>query len=80
MRWPCLGQTVTAARLLDAGDDRGAADLCASTLALFHGDVLPAAGDGEWVTPHRVRLEEARMRLLEIRFAARFRLGRCRRA
>src|SRR4051794_17451924 len=63
-----LGHTVTAARLLDDGDDRGAADLCASTLALFQGDLLPAAGDGEWVTPHRMRLEEARMRLLEIRF------------
>ena len=70
-----LGHAVTAARLLDAGDDRGAADLCASTLRLFHGDVLPAAGDGEWVIPHRVRFEEARMRLLEIRFAARSRLG-----
>ena len=37
-----LGHAVTAARLLDAGDDRGAADLCASTLQLFHGDA--AAG------------------------------------
>ena len=70
-----VGQVVTASELLDAGDDRGAADLCEATLRLFHGDLLPAAGDGQWVIPHRVRFEEARMRLLGIRFAARSRLG-----
>jgi predicted ATPase/DNA-binding SARP family transcriptional activator len=70
-----LGSTTTASGLLDAGDDRSAADLCASTLALYRGDVLQAAGDGDWVTPHRTRLEEARSRLLEIQFAARLRLG-----
>lgn len=70
-----FGSTATASRLFDAGDDRGAADLCASTLRLFRGDVLQAAGDGDWVTPHRTRLEEARMKLLEIQFAARLRLG-----
>jgi DNA-binding SARP family transcriptional activator len=70
-----LGCTTTASGLLDAGDDRGAADLCASTLALYRGDVLQAAGDGDWVTPHRTRLEEARIRLVEIKFAARLRLG-----
>ena len=31
----------TASRLLDAGDDRGAADLCASALQMYRGDVLP---------------------------------------
>ena len=61
--------------LLEAGDDRGAADLCASTLQLYRGDVLQAAGDGDWVDPHRARLEEARMKLLEIQFTARLRLG-----
>ena len=65
----------TASRLLDAGDDRGAADLCASTLQLYRGDVLPAAGDGDWVNPHRARLEEARMTLVETQFSARLRLG-----
>ena len=69
-----LGNAVTAARLLDSGDARGAADLCASTVQLYHGEVLPAAGDGEWVAPHRARLEQARMRLVEIQLAARFRL------
>ena len=70
-----LGVVATASGLLDAGDDRGAADLCASTLKLYRGDVLQAAGDGEWVDPHRARLEEARMKLLEIQFTARLRLG-----
>ena len=32
-----------APRLLEAGDDRGAADLCASALGRFRGDVLQAA-------------------------------------
>ena len=70
-----LRDTVTASQLLDAGDDRGAAELSASTLELYRGDVLPAAGDGDWVTPHRARLDEARMKLVEIQFSARLRLG-----
>ena len=61
------------AELLDAGDDRGAAELSAAALARFRGDVLPAAGD--WAAPHRARLEEARMQLIETRLAARLRLG-----
>jgi predicted ATPase/DNA-binding SARP family transcriptional activator len=65
----------TAAHLLDAGDDEGAAGLSATSLSLFRGDLLQAAGDGAWVTPHRARLEEARMTLLEIQFGARLRLG-----
>jgi predicted ATPase/DNA-binding SARP family transcriptional activator len=70
-----LGRAVTASGLLEAGDARGAADLCASALELYRGDVLHAAGDGEWVNPHRARLEETRMRLLETGFSARLRLG-----
>ena len=70
-----LGVVATASGLLEAGDDRAAADLCARTLTLYRGDVLQAAGDGEWVDPHRARLEEARMKLLEIQFEARLRLG-----
>ena len=70
-----LRDAVAASRLLDAGDDRGAAELCASTLQLYRGEVLQAAGDGEWVTPHRARLEEARMKLVETQFSARLRLG-----
>jgi predicted ATPase/DNA-binding SARP family transcriptional activator len=69
-----LRDAATAARLLGAGDHRGAAELSASTLARFRGDVLPAAG-GDWVVPHRTRLDEARATLVETRFSARLRLG-----
>ena len=37
--------------------------------------MLRHAGDGEWVTPHRVRLEEVRLGLLEAHLAARLELG-----
>ncbi len=70
-----VGHAATAWELFDAGDFRGAADLCASTLRLYRGEVLQAAGDGAWVTPHRARLEETRMRLIEIRFSATLELG-----
>ena len=45
-----LRQTAAASGLLDTGDDHGAAELCASTLTMFRGDVLPGAGDGDWVS------------------------------
>ena len=47
---------------------------------MFHGDVLPDAGDGEWVAPHRVRLEEARLGLVRgpVRGEARSRRWRAR--
>ena len=70
-----LRHTAAAATLLDAGDDRGAADLSASTLKMYRGDVLGGAGTGDWVIPHRARLEEARMKLVEIELSARLRLG-----
>jgi predicted ATPase/DNA-binding SARP family transcriptional activator len=70
-----LDRTVAVARLLDAGDDLGAADLSASTLELYRGDLLQAAGDGDWVDPYRGRLEQNRMKLLESHFSARVRLG-----
>ncbi len=70
-----LDHAATASRLLDARDDRAAAELCASTLKLYRGDVLPAAGSGEWVTPHRARLEETRRKLIETHLSAHLRLG-----
>ncbi|MEA2143435.1 MAG: hypothetical protein QOI64_1865 [Solirubrobacteraceae bacterium] len=70
-----LRDSATAAALLDAADDRGAAELSAAALDRYRGDVLPAAGDGEWVAPYRGRLEEARTQLTETRLAARLRLG-----
>ena len=68
-----LRDAVTAAELLDAGDDRGAADLSASALERYRGDLLQGAGD--WAAPHRARLDEARMELIETQFAARLGLG-----
>jgi len=68
-----LRDAVTAAELLDAGDDREAADLSASALARYRGDLLQSAG--EWAAPHRARLDEARMALMETRFAAHLGLG-----
>ena len=37
--------------------------------------MLPGAGEGDWVSPHRARLEEARIKLTETEFSARLRLG-----
>ena len=62
-----------ATALFDDGDHAAAAATGAAALALFRGDVLPSAGD--WAAPQRARLEEARMQLMETRFAARLRLG-----
>jgi predicted ATPase/DNA-binding SARP family transcriptional activator len=64
-----------AGALLDSGNDQGAADLCSTTLQRFRGDLLAAAGDGDWVTPHRAKLDAARMQLLETGCSARLRLG-----
>ena len=64
----------TATALFDDGDHAAAAAATAAALALFRGDVLPAAGD--WAAPQRARLEEARLQLIETGFAARLRLGR----
>ncbi|GIF63816.1 SARP family transcriptional regulator [Asanoa ishikariensis] len=48
----------------------------ATALAMFRGDLLlPGAGDGAWVAPHRTRLREARLRLTEDSLAARIDLG-----
>ena len=37
-----LRDAATAAELLDAGDDRGAAELSAAALERYRGEVLPA--------------------------------------
>ena len=68
-----LRDAATASRRLEAGDDSGAAELSATALSLYRGDVLPAAGD--WAAPHRARLEEARVKLVEIELSARLRSG-----
>jgi DNA-binding SARP family transcriptional activator len=68
-----LTDAATAAARLGAGEPRAAAELCATALARFQGDLLPGAGD--WAQPHRGRLEEARAQLVETRLSARLRLG-----
>jgi predicted ATPase/DNA-binding SARP family transcriptional activator len=68
-----LREKAAAADLLDAGDDRAAAELSASALERYRGELLRGAGD--WAVPYRARLDEARMELTETRFAARLRLG-----
>lgn len=65
----------TGAALLAAGDAAAAAATCHAGLALFGPEVLPAAGGAPWALPHRVRLEEARLRLAEDGIAARLALG-----
>ena len=70
-----LRDASAAARRLDAGDDRGAAELSQAALDLYRGDLLPGAGDGDWAVPHRARLDEARMKLIEVRLSALLELG-----
>ena len=68
-----LRDAAAARERLEAGDDRGAAELSATALERFRGEILPAAGD--WAAPHRTRLDEARAGLVETRLEARLRLG-----
>jgi predicted ATPase/DNA-binding SARP family transcriptional activator len=68
-----LRDTAAAAQRLDAADHRGAAELSTAALERYRGEVLPAAGD--WAAPHRARLEEARVKLMETQLAARLALG-----
>ncbi len=65
----------SAQTLVEAGEPEGALQVCTHALAMFRGDVLGDAGDGEWAIPHRLRLEEARLALTEARLAARMALG-----
>ncbi|HEV7649818.1 MAG TPA: BTAD domain-containing putative transcriptional regulator [Actinophytocola sp.] len=60
---------------LAAGDAAAAAAACRAGLDLFGPEVLPAVGAADWVLPHRVRLEEVRLRLAEDGLAARLALG-----
>ena len=69
-----LRETGAASRMLGEGDDRGAADLCSGDL----GDVPRGSAPSRRRRlggPHRARLEEARMTLLETQLSARLRLG-----
>jgi predicted ATPase len=64
-----------AATARRGGDPAAALEAAAAALALFRGDVLVDAGDGDWLHPHRARLGELRLALLEDQAAARVQLG-----
>ena len=64
-----------AAAFRSAGDASAALETCATALAMFGGEILSGAGDGEWLIPHRARLEEVRLGLIEDQLAARLDLG-----
>src|SRR3954468_11799665 len=68
-----LAEAVADARR--SGDDEGTVHRATEALALFRGEVLADAGDGDWARPHRTRLEEVRLGLLEDRLAALVALG-----
>ena len=63
-----------AAELRESGNAAAAVTACTDALAMFRGEILPA-GTGDWLTPHRARLEQVRLRLAEDHLAARLDLG-----
>ena len=65
----------TAKELLAAGDLAGSLATAERALAMYRGEILADAGDGEWLIPHRVRLQEVRRGLVEDRLSARLELG-----
>lgn len=70
-----VGLATSATALLRSGDGAAALDVSSRGLALFRGEVLGDAGDGPWLYPHRARLEQIRLGLLESHLAARVELG-----
>lgn len=58
-----------------SGDASAALETCMTGLELFSGEVLASGGDNDWIIPHRQRLEEVRLSLLESKMAARLGLG-----
>jgi DNA-binding SARP family transcriptional activator len=71
-----LGLASAARDLIDDGDAATALQTSERALAMFRGDVILCdAGEGEWVIPYRVRLEEVRLGLVEDQLAARMKLG-----
>ena len=64
-----------AARLREGGEPEQAAELCGSALRLFGGTPLQVAGDAEWASVPRTRVDEAYSTLLEVRFWSRLELG-----
>ena len=61
--------------LLEAGEARSALAQSLRALTLFRGEILCDAGDRDWLIPYRVRLDEVRLGLVEVKLAARMELG-----
>jgi len=70
-----VGLAAAAAAARRSGDPASALEAAAEALGLFRGEVLVDAGDGEWLQPHRARLDELRLGLLEDQAAAGVDLG-----
>jgi predicted ATPase/DNA-binding SARP family transcriptional activator len=68
-----LRLAVLAADARSAGDPAAALACASEGLALYRGEVLVDVGD--WAAPHRTRLEEVRLELVEDAMAARVELG-----
>ncbi len=70
-------ELASAAKDRVRGGDFGLAlQACDRALAMFRGDVILCdAGDVQWVVPYRVRLDEARLGLVEDQLSARLELG-----
>ena len=64
-----------ASAFRSAGDASAALETSTTALAMFHGEILSGAGDGDWLIPHRARLEEVRLGLIEGQLAAKLDLG-----
>ena len=79
MRSKCFAWPSRRSVFRSAGDASAALETCAAALAMFQGDILSGAGDADWVIPHRARLEEVRLGLIEDQLAARLDLGASRR-
>lgn len=71
-----LRLTESATPLLAGGEAAAVSDVSQRALSLFRGEILPDAGDGRWVVPHRARLAEVRRALIESSLAARLESGK----
>ncbi|WP_270889965.1 AfsR/SARP family transcriptional regulator [Pedococcus sp. 5OH_020] len=70
-----LQMAENATGLRAAAHPEAALEVCEQGLRLFHGDVLPGAAEAQWADPYRVRVETARLQLIEERLAAKGDLG-----
>lgn len=64
-----------ASALRGAGNPSAVVETCVKALDYFHGEILSGGGEGDWLTPHRHRLEAVRLSLLEAKIASQMDLG-----